>query len=195
VANEVRRKYGTPICFCVSASLSPADPATDMRPEGSSPTNLALTGNALASAAGRQSIKGDLWGGLTTAPTGFILYGVVDFTGETPSATGRFDYYLAPSVHSTQANGNIAGNSGADAAAPDGALGSITLAEFLRQCVFIGSLPTHDGASVQNGTVTLEGFALPHYGQLILVNNSGDALENDDVENHQVLIPFVDEVQ
>lgn len=195
MANEIRRKYGTPICFCVTASLSPADPATDMRPEGSSPTTLALTLSAVASAAGRQSIKGDLWGGLTTAPTGFVFYGAVDYTGETPSATGRTDYYLAPSVHSTQANGNVAGNSGADAAAPDGALGSITLAEMLRQCEYIGSLFTHDGASVQNGIVNLVGFALPRYGQLVVVNNGGDVYEADDVEAHQVLIPYVDEVQ
>ena len=38
----------------------------------------------------------------------------------------------------------MAGNSGADAAAPDGALGTITLAEFLDQCDFIGALVNHD---------------------------------------------------
>jgi hypothetical protein len=47
---------------------------------------------------------------------------------------------------------------------------------------------------VQNGTVTLTGFALPRYGQLIFVNNGGDAYEADDVEMHQVLIPFVEEI-
>src|SRR5690349_8559037 len=76
-----------------------------------------------------------------------------DFTGGSPSATGTIDLYWAPSSSATQANGNVAGNSGADAAAPDGALGSITLDEFLKQCQRIGTLFTHDGASVQVGYV------------------------------------------
>lgn len=193
MANEVRKKYGTAIRFCVAASFSPADPGTNWTV--GTPTDLALTLSAVASGAARQSIKGDLWGGLATGPDGFELYGCVDYTGETPSATGRIDYYIAPSTSTTQGTGNVAGNSGADAAAPDGALGSITLAEFLRQCIYVGSLFTHDGAVVQNGVVTLGGFPLPRYGQLIVVNNGGDAFEADDVEAHQVLIPFVYEVQ
>lgn len=193
MANEVRKKYGTAIRFCVAGSFSPADAGTNWTV--GSPTDLALTLNNLGNGAGRQSIKGDLWGGLSTAPAGFELYGCVDYSGETPSATGRTDYYLAPSTSSTQGDGNVAGNSGADAACPDGALGSITLAEFLRICVPIGSMATHDGASVQNGIVTLVGFPLPRYGQLVVVNNGGDVYEQDDVEAHQVLIPWTWEVQ
>ena len=146
---------------------------------------------SLADGSGRQSDKVDLG---STRAVAYELPGCVDFTGETPSATGRVDYYWAPSTSTTQGNGNVAGNSGADAAAPDGALGSITLAEFLRQCIPIGSLFTHDGASVQNGFV---GVLRPtgRYGQLIVVNESGDAFEADDVEAHQVLNPIIDEVQ
>jgi len=93
-----------------------------------------------------------------------------------------------------QTLGNVAGNSGGDAACPDGALGAITLAEFLNQCLFIGSLITHDGACVQNGLVGV--FSPPsRYGQLIVVNKSGDAFEADDVEMHQVMNPIVDEIQ
>jgi hypothetical protein len=98
------------------------------------------------------------------------------------------------STHATAANGNVAGNSGLDAYAPDGALGSLTLADFIALCQPIGSLPVHDGVSVQNGFV---GVFCPttRYGQLVVVNNSGDAFEADDVENHCVLTPIVDEVQ
>lgn len=187
--NEVLQKIGTQIRFCVSGSFSPADSGTNWTI--GSPTNVALTLSGVASAAGRQSAKADL--GATRAAA-YELLGCVDFTGETPSATGQVDYYWAPSTNSTAGDGNVAGNSGGDAAAPDGALGSITLAEFLRQCIYIGSLFTHDGASVQNGFV---GILRPttRYGQLIVVNNGGDAFEADDVEAHQVLTPIVDEVQ
>lgn len=194
MANEVLVKTAggpTIISFNVTGSYSPADDGTNWLANLTADTNAALTLNALADGAGRQSAKVDL--GATRARR-YTLLGCVDFTGETPGATGRVDYYWAPSTSGTAANSNVAGNSGGDAAAPDGALGSITLAEFLLQCVYIGSLFTHDGASVQNGFV---GILEPpeRYGQLIVVNNSGDAMEADDVEHCQVLVPLTDEIQ
>lgn len=185
---DITVEQGTQLRFCVTASFSPADAGTNFT-EGS-PTDVALTLNALASAAGRQSAKADL--GANRAAR-YACHIAVDFTGETPSATGTVDVYWAPSPVSTAGNGNVAGNSGADGAAPDGALGSITLAEFLKQCKPIGSLPTHDGAVVQNGFV---GVLVPEtrYGQIIVVNNSGDAFEADDVEGAVWLTPMVDDV-
>lgn len=189
MANEVKVKVGTQIRFFVTGSFLPADDGTNFTI--GTPTDVVLTLSALANAAGRQSTKVDL--GATRAARYEVL-GCVDFTGETPTAGGTIDYYWAPSTSGTAANGNVAGNSGVDGAAPDGALGSITLAEFLKQCIFIGSLVVHDGASVQNGFVGT--FSPPgRYGQLIVVNNSGDAFEADDVEMHQVMNPIVDEVQ
>lgn len=188
MANEILQKEGTYIAFGVTGSFSPADAGTQF---ASAITDV-LTLSAVATGAGRQSTKADL--GATRAAR-YELFACVDFTGETPSATGgSVDYYWAPSTSGTQANGNIAGNSGIDGAAPDGALGSITLAEFIRQCIAIGSLFTHDGAVVQNGYVGW--FAPPsRYGQLVVVNNSGDAFEADDVEMHHVLVPIKDEIQ
>jgi hypothetical protein len=121
------------------------------------------------------------------------LAGVADGAAR-PTAGDTVDYYWAPSSDGTAGEGNVAGNSGGDADCPDGALGSITLAEFLKQCIFIGKLKIHDGASVQCGFV---GILSPptRYGQLIAVNESGDAFEDDDVEAHQVLVPIIDEVQ
>jgi hypothetical protein len=189
VANEVLQKLGTQKRFCVSGSFSPAAGGTNWTI--ATPDNVVLTLASLASGSARQSDKVDL--GATRARA-YELLGCVDFTGETPSATGQVDYYWAPSVSSTAATGNVAGNNGVDAACPGGALGSITLAEFLKMCIYIGSLYTHDGAVVQNGFV---GILYPpgRYGQLIVVNNGGDVFENDDVENHQVLNPIVDEIQ
>ncbi len=181
---------GEQIQFLVAGSISPADAGTDWR-AGGSPTIAVLTLASVADGAGRQSTKVDL--GALYAPQ-YDLFACVDFTGETPSATETVDYYWAPSPVSTEGNGNVAGNSGADAAAPGGALGSITLAEFILQCQWIGVLLTHNGAVVQNGFV---GRFSPgaRYGQLIVVNNSGDVFEADDVEMHQVMNPVVPESQ
>lgn len=174
---------GTQIRFFVSGSFSPADNGTNW--SVGTPTDVALALASTADGAAKQSDKVDL--GADRAEE-YELFGCVDFTGETPTAGAQVDYYWAPSTSSTQANGNVAGNSGANAAAPDGALGSITLAEFLLLCIPIGSLIVHDGAVVQNGYVGK--FRPPtQYGQLIVVNNSGDAFEADDVEMHQVLVP------
>lgn len=189
MANEVLVKTGTQIRFFVTGSFSPADAGTNWTI--GVPTDVVLTLSAVADGAGRQSTKVDL--GATRARKYSVL-GTVDFTGETPSATGTVDYYWAPSTSTTAGTGNVAGNSGVDAAAPGGALGTITLAEFLLQCQRIGSLPTHDGAVVQNGFVGIFSPA-ERFGQMIVVNNSGDAFEADDVEMHQVMNPIVDEIQ
>jgi len=187
--NEVRIKVGTQIRFFVTGSFSPAAAGTNWTI--GTPTDVVLTLSAVATAAGRQSTKVDL--GATRARTYEVL-GCVDFTGETPTLGLTVDYYWAPSTSATAGTGNVAGNSGVDAAAPGGALGSITLAEFVNQCQFIGSLVIHDGASVQNGLV---GVFSPssRYGQLVIVNSSGDAFEADDVEMHQVFNPIVEEIQ
>lgn len=187
--NEILKKVGGQIRFFVTGSFSPVDAATNWTI--GTPTDAVLTLSGVANGAGRQSTKVDL--GVARAAHYEVL-GCVDFTLETPTAGQTVDYYWAPSTNSTQANGNVAGNSGGDGAAPDGALGSITLAEFLKQCIFINSLTIHDGAVVQNGLV---GVFSPtnRYGQLIVVNNSGDAFEADDVEMHQVMNPIVDELQ
>ncbi len=179
----------TQIRFFVTGSFSPADAATNWTI--GTPTDVVLTLAGVANAAARQSDKVDL--GAVRARR-YALFGCVDFTGETPVAGERVDYYWAPSTSTTQANGNVAGNSGADAAAPGGALGSITLAEFLLQCIFIGSMLVHDGAVVQNTYIGT--FSPPErFGQLIVVNESDDAFEADDVEMHQVMNPIVDEIQ
>ena len=176
---------GTQIRFFVTGSFSPADAATNWTI--GTPTDVVLTLSALANTAGRQSTKVDL--GATRSALYEVL-GCVDFTGETPTAGGTVDYYWLPSTSTTQANGNVAGNSGADAAAPGGAVPSaLTVSEFAAMGVYIGSLVVSDDASVQNGFV---GTLAPtsRYGQLLIVNNSGDAFEADDVEMHQVFNPI-----
>ena len=186
--SDITVEVGTQFIFNVAGDLSPADPATDYSLAGA--TDVLLTLSAVADTAARQSSKADL--GVNRARL-YSITVAVDFTGETPSATGQIDYYWAPSTVVTQATANVAGNSGADADAPDGALGAITLLEFLKQCDPIGSLFIHDGAVVQNGFVGR--YEMPtQFGQLIVVNNGGDAFENDDVEMHQVLVPVIPDI-
>ena len=189
MATENLLKVGTQIRFFITGSFTPVDPGTDWTI--GSPTDVVLTLAGVAAAAARQSTKVDL--GAVRARE-YELLGCVDFTGETITIPGTVDYYWAPSTSTTAGTGNIAGNSGIDADAPAGALGSITLAEFLLMCEFIGSLSLHDGAVVQNGLV---GVFSPsqRYGQLIVVNNCDSAFEDDDVEMHQVINPIVDEFQ
>lgn len=190
MANEVLQKVGGQFAFYVTGDYNPADAGTNFKI--GTPTDVLLTLSAVADTAARQSSKADL--GATRARA-FECLMAVDFTDETPAAAGgRVDVYWAPSTSGTAATGNVAGNSGVDGAAPDGALGTITLAEFLAQCIQIGSLPTHDGASVQNGFVGI--LAAPgRYGQIIVVNESGDAFEADNVEMGVFLNPIVDEIQ
>ena len=189
---ETLLKVDTPqIRFFITGSFSPADPATNWTI--GTPTDVVLTLAGVLNGAGRQSTKVDL--GAVRDPL-FEVLGCVDFTGETPVSAGIVDYYWAPSTNTTEANGNVAGNSGADGDAPAGALGSLTLADFILMCDFIGSLVTHDGASVQNGIVNGAWAPSSRFGQLIVVNNSSfAAFEDDDVEMHQVFNPIVEEFQ
>lgn len=182
------------IAFGVAGSFNPADDGTNFTDDLTTIDYL-LTLAAVADAAGRQSDKIDL--GATRARQ-YAVLGCVDYTGETPTSGKTVDYHWAPSTDATPAEGNVAGNSGADAAATQAGggwvPGGMTLAEFLKLCIFIGSLVLSDDGSVQNGMVGV--FSPPtRWGQLIVVNNGGDAFEDDDVEMHQVLVPIVEEVQ
>ena len=175
---------GTQIRFFESGAFSPADAGTNWTI--GTPTDVALELATTANAAGRQSDKVDL--GATRSSTYEVL-GCIDFTGETPTVGSTVGYYWAPSTSATAANGNVAGNSGVEAAAPNGALGGIVMSEFVNLCQYIGSLTVHDGGSVQSGLV---GVFAPssRYGQLIIYNNSGDIFEGDNVEMHQVFNPI-----
>lgn len=186
--SDVTLEVGTQLRFYSSATFSPADPATDH--SIGSPTGVVLTLSGVADDAGRQSDKADL--GANRAPR-YDCHAAFDWTGETPVAGERVDVFWAPSTSGTAANGNVAGNSGVDGAAPDGALGSITLDEFLAQCIFIGSLINHDGAVVQNCHI---GVLVPptRYGQIVVVNRSGDVFELDNVEMAVWLTPIIDDV-
>ncbi len=187
--NEVLVKQGSQIVFGAAATWDPADNGTNFAESDAITVEMGMT--AVANAAGVQSIKIDL--GATRASR-FSVLAAFDFTGETPT-TGSVDLYWAPSVSGTQATGNIAGNSGADAALVDGPTTTdITVVEFVAQCQYIGSLATTNDATVQAGYVGT--FSPIHrFGQMIMVNNANDAMEADEVECHIVMNPIVTDIQ
>ena len=189
MANEVLQKVGGQIRFFVTGSFSPATAKTNMTI--GTPTDVVMALAALANGSAIGSAKFDF--GEKRAAS-YELKGCVDFTDETPTQDKTVDYYLATSGTLADGTDNIGGTDGVTGAVPSNGLGSLTLADFLALCQYIGPLRIHNGASVQNGFV---GECKPtnRYGQLIVVNNGGDAFEDDDVEMHQVLNPIVDEIQ
>jgi len=173
------------IRFVAASGFSPADIGTNYT--RGTPADVLLTLSAIADDAGRQSSKADFGANRHLA---YSCMAAVDFTGETPVQNTSVEFYWAPSISTTAANGNIAGNSGLDAAAGDGATVALDIDDFLAQCIPIGSLSIPDGIGVQAGFV---GILYPpeRYGQMVVVNRSGDAFEADNVEAHVVLNPIV----
>lgn len=173
-----------------SGTFNPADDALNYIPDLTTVTQT-ITLTALAAAAARQSDKVDL--GALRADR-YAVFGSVNFTGETLASGEVVNYYWAPSTNGTDANGNIAGNSGLDGAAGDGDPGAITAAEFVKQCQVIGSLVISDDANVQGGLIGV--FSPPtRWGQIVVFNNTSDPFEADATEPHVVLIPIAFEVQ
>lgn len=186
------------ICIGVDASLNPVSDKTNWTDDiGTDTVDFEMILAGVAAGAGRLSSKIDL--GAVRALS-YVLFGCVDFTGETVTGNAgeRIDYYWIPSTDATAAQGNIAGGSGVDADADQTSAawipGGLTLAEFLRWATFIGSLIVSDDAAVLNATI---GKFSPstRWGQLVVVNNTSDPFEDDDVEMHQVLSPYVTEIQ
>ena len=188
--NEVKVKTGAEFVFGTGASFNPADNGTNMSNTDAIDHEMALS--ALPAGGARQSIKMDLG---ATRPARYSVAAAFNFTGKTPVSGESVDLYWAPSHSSTQANGNVAGNSGADDAAGAGAVPSaITAAEFVKQCQFIGSFIITDDITVQCGHVGIFSPAQRH-GQMICHNNTTDPFEADDIEPHIVMTEIIDEIQ
>lgn len=195
--NEVLLKQGTPIIFGDDAALNPVDDANNLTDDvGTDTVDCDFDHTGLANGAAHQSIKCDLDTGGTAnrLPTAFQVMSVVDFTGETPTDGNTVDYYWCPSPNATQAIGNVAGNSGANAAVCDGCTVAVTDAEFVKMCMFIGSLIITNNGSVQTGYVGMFRPPMQH-GQLVVMNSSGDLFEASNVEAHVAFYPLIIEVQ
>ncbi len=187
--NEVLVKVGTQLSFADHAGDFAAAAGTSL--EVGTPTNVDLATASLANGSAVNSDKVDL--GATRAAS-FSCMAALEFAA-TPTAGATVDFYWSPSPQSTAANGNAGKADGVDGAYTGD--GGGTVAESVRQMQRIGSFICTDLATATGVQVAYVGTFSPaeRYGQLVLVNNSGAALHSDDVENHVVLTPVIDEIQ
>jgi hypothetical protein len=180
MANEILQKNGTPIVF--------AD-ATDFSGTNSGYTRTAqLDLTSLGSTNARQSDKVDL--GATRAAQYAVRVGIeMDVA---PTAGLAIEFYWSASASATAGTGNDGGCSGAD-----GGYKSGEEDEWAKQLTLIGLLVlTADAATtVQVGTITRDFRPAERYGQVVVVNKGGQALEGDAVEMFVALVPIVDEAQ
>ncbi len=168
---------GTPVVF--------AD-TTDYSSAGSGYTRTAqIDLTSLADTKARQSDK------VTLPATRGARYRVragIEFGASAPTAGEAIYFYWSESHSSTAATGNDGGCSGSDAAYQDS-----SESEWLKQLTLIGVFSTtNDGA----GTVQIQtaGEFTPgsQYGQLVVWNEAGQALDSDATNMFVALIPIED---
>lgn len=179
MANEVLVKNGTPVVFADTTDFSSTL-------NGYTRTHqLDLT--SIANGAARQSDKADL--GATRAAQYAVRVGIeIDVA---PTAGNLIEFYWSASASGTAGTGNDGGASGADGAYKAGEED-----EWKRQLLHLGNLiVTNDAATtVQYQTIGI--FCPPErYGQVIVLNKCGQALEGDAVEMFVALVPLKDEIQ
>lgn len=178
--NEVLHKVGTPVVFADTTDYSSTA-------SGYTRTHqIDLT--SLADGAARQSAKADF--GATRARL-YAVFAGIEFD-VAPTAGEVVSFYMSFSASGTAGTGNDAGASGSDGAYQAG-----SEAEWLSQAMWIGNLvATADAATTVQRVCVNPGLWLPQrYGQIIVYNQSGQALEGDAVEQYVALVPIVDEVQ
>lgn len=166
---------------------------TDYGGDGGSRTHQILLA-ALAAGAARQGAKADMDNGLVTDRIARRYAVTLRIEMDVASADNKtVDLYWAASLNSTAATANPGGCSGSDAAYTGTAAG--TLAEGLLQLQFIGSLAVqNDVATVVQQQTFVTSIPL-QYGMPVVVNNSDQAFEGDDVEMSVTFTPLEDEVQ
>ena len=149
---------------------------------------------ALAAAAARQGEKADLDRGDVTdrfaqrwAVTVRIEFNVA------PAVTGTVDFYWSSSLSSVAGTANDGACTGADAAYT-GSTGS-SIEETVLQLVYIGALPvTLDADTIIQQKTFICTFPT-QWGMPVVVNNTAQAFEGDDVEMSITLTPLEDEAQ
>jgi len=183
MANKIGIEIGTPKVW--------AD-VTDYDGDGGARTHQILLA-ALAAGAARQGAKADI---ATIATTHLANRFAVTLRIEMDVASAdnkSVDLYWAPSLSSVAGTANPGGCTGADAAYTGTAGG--TLAEGLLQLQYIGSLALQNDIApvVQQQTFLI---MLPlRYGMPVVVNNSDQAFEGDDIEMSITFTPLEDEAQ
>ncbi|GAF78646.1 unnamed protein product, partial [marine sediment metagenome] len=173
MSSDVSMVTGQQILFNLSASYVPTV-LGDL--ELGTATDVEMDLTSVQSGEAEESTKGDLTA--TWAPA-YAVHAAFEFA--TAPVTGEtVDVYWAPSVNSAAAEGNpgyVVGAPGAYAG------GVATLAEGLKQLMFIGSLVCSTDATATVQMAFIATFAPPtRYGTLVVHNNTSDHFHNDAVE-------------
>jgi len=148
---------------------------------------------ALADGASRQSDKVDLAISGAYLAARYDVYAAIEFD-VAPADLKWMDFYVGFSPSAVAATANPGGCSGADAAYT-GSAGS-TMDESLKQLLHLGSLScTNDAATVVQFQYIGSFVAAERYACFVVDNNSGQALEGDDVEMGIRIVPYTYEVQ
>lgn len=179
MANLIYDTSSTPIVF--------AD-VTDFSGTASGYTRTAqIDLTSIASAAARQSDKVDL--GVDRSQIYSVRVGIeLDVA---PTAGNLVEFYWSASASGTAGTGNDGGASGADGAYQAG-----SEAEWKKQLIFLGALVCTNDAATTVQVQSIGMFKPPErYGQVVVVNTSGQALEGDAVEMFVALVPITPEIQ
>ena len=163
--------------------------ANDLRHASAIDTEVQLSLATVADGAARQSTKVDLD---SLRAREYHVRAAFELAA-TPTAGDVIELYWAPSQHTTAANGNAGGASGADGAYVGYAA---NLDEAVLQLIYIGPFicTVDTTATVQVAEVGI--FSPPErYGSLIVKNESAAAFHADDVECHVVFDPIIPEIQ
>ena len=166
---------------------------TDYAGDGGTRTHQILLA-ALAAAAARQGEKADLDRGDVADRFShrFSVTVRIEFD-VAPAVTGTVSFYWSSSLSATPATANDGACTGADAAYAGSAGSSIE--ETVLQLMFIGSLPvTLDADTIIQQKTFICTFPT-QWGMPVVVNNTAQAFEGDDVEMSITLTPLEDEAQ
>lgn len=153
-----------------------------------------ITLNTLAAGNARQGSKADIDNGLVEDRFArrYTVTMRIEF-GTAPTAGGTVDLYWAPSLSSTAGTANPGGTNGTDAAYSG--TGGSTLAQSLLQLEFLGQLVVTNDAA---GTVLQTAFnvTLPlQHGMPVVVNNTDQSFDTDDINQSITFTPIEDEIQ
>ena len=185
MANEVLRKTKVEYSF-QSGSYSPTG-NNDL--SSGTPTTVDLTLSSIAAAAAVNSDQVDLG---STRPHLFDVVAALEWFAAI-TAGGNVDFYWSPSANSGVAVGNPGRPDGVDGAWTGD--GGGTVAETVKQLIYIGSFITTDLQGVQIAHVGRFDPGM-QYGQLIIVNNSSTTIcGTDDIESSVLMYGTIDEVQ
>lgn len=180
MATENLVKDGTPVVWADTTDYNSAN-------SGFTRTHqLDLTG--VADTEAREGAKADL--GATRAKQYAVRVGIeMDVA---PTAGTTIEVYWSASHSGTAGTGNDGGCSGADGDYKNG-----EESEWVKQLTLIGVLVlTNDAAAtVQYGTISNAFMPPQRYGQPVVLNKGGQAMEGDAVEMFVALIPTIDEFQ